>query len=185
MPPERDIEHRIDLEPGAKPFYQKAYRMTLEELEELKRQLKVLIENGLIVPSVSPWGAPVLFAPKPGGGLRLCIDYRAVNKATVRNVYPLPRVDELLDRLHGARCFSKIDLLAGFWQIRLASGDTAKTAFNCRYGHFQWTVMPMGLTNSPATFQHAMNSLLHDLLDEGVVVYLDDILLYSRSMLTF
>jgi transposase InsO family protein len=151
------------------------------ELEEVKRQLTELIDMGFIQPSKSPYGAPILFVPKKNGKLRMCIDYRALNKITVKNRYPLPRIDELMDQLHGATTFSKLDLQSGYWQIRIAEQDVPKTAFRTRYGHFEWKVMPFGLTNAPATFQHLMNKILQLYLDKFVVVYLDDILIFSKT----
>jgi transposase InsO family protein len=181
LPPERAVDHHIDLEPGAKPPFLPIYHMSPLELEELKRQLTELIEKGYIQPSKSPYGAPVLFVPKKNGKLRFCVDYRALNKITVKNRYPLPRIDELLDRLQGAQYFSKLDLQSGYHQIRIASEDVPKTAFRTRYGHYEWKVLPFGLTNAPATFQALMNDILRPYLDDFVVVYLDDICIYSKT----
>jgi hypothetical protein len=181
VPPSRGVEHEIELEPGAKPPYLRIYHMSPLELEEVKRQLTELIDMGFIQPSKSPYGAPILFVPKKNGKLRMCIDYRALNKITVKNRYPLPRIDELMDQLHGATTFSKLDLQSGYWQIRIAEQDVPKTAFRTRYGHFEWKVMPFGLTNAPATFQHLMNKILQPYLDKFVVVYLDDILIFSKT----
>lgn len=181
VPPSRGVEHEIELEPGAKPPYLRIYHMSPLELAEVKRQLTDLIDMGLIQPSKSPYGAPILFVPKKNGKLRMCIDYRALNKITVKNRYPLPRIDELMDQLHGATVFSKLDLQSGYWQIRIAEQDVPKTAFRTRYGHFEWKVMPFGLTNAPATFQHLMNKILQPYLDKFVVVYLDDILIFSKT----
>ena len=182
LPPDRGAAHRIVLEPGAKPPTKQPYRMSDVELEELRRQLDALLESGYVQPSTSPYAAPVLFVKKKGGELRMCVDYRALNSVTVKNAYPLPRVDEIFDQLREARVFTKIDLRSGYWQIRVAPEDVEKTAFRTRYGHYEFTVMPFGLTNAPATFQALMNSVLRPYLDKFVVVYLDDILVYSRTV---
>lgn len=155
--------------------------MSPKELDALRLQLDDLLEKGFIKPSKSPWGFPVLFAKKKDGSLRLCVDYRALNKVTVKNRLIPPRVEELLDRLGKARFFSKLDLAAGYHQIRLCPNDTEKTAFRTRYGHFEYTVMPFGLCNAPATFQGMMNSIFHELVDQCLVVYLDDILVFSET----
>lgn len=181
LPPRRAVDHKIELEPGAKPPFMPVYKMSPLELEEVKRQLIQLIEMDFIQPSKSPYGAPILFVRKKNGKLRMCIDYRALNKLTIKNRYPLPRIDELLDQLLGAQYFSKLDLQSGYWQIRIAEEDIPKTAFRTRYGHFEWKVLPFGLTNAPATFQALMNDILRPYLDDFVVVYLDDILVYSKT----
>jgi hypothetical protein len=134
------------------------------------------------VPSNSPYGAPILFAKKKGGALRMCIDYRLLNSQSIIDSFPLPRIDELLQRLDGACVFSKIDLRDGYHQIPMADKDRAKTAFSCRYGTYEFLVMPFGLSSAPGTFQRLMNQVFFDLLDKGVVCYLDDLLLYSRSI---
>ena len=179
LPPQRAVDHRIELEPGHPPPHRRHYRLSLAETTEMKKQLEELLEKGYIRPSKSPFGAPVLFVPKKDGGYRMCIDYRALNAITVKNRYPLPRIDELLDQLHGAKVFSKIDLRNGYHQIRIAPGDEEKTAFRTRYGHFEYTVMPFGLTNAPATFMALMHDIFRPLLDKYVILYLDDILIYS------
>ena len=181
LPPRRDVDHHIDLEPGGAQPYQGIYRMSPVELGELRKQLDDLLEKGFIKPSKSPFGAPILFVHKKDGGLRMCIDYRALNKITVKNRYPIPRIDDLLDQLNGAKVFSKLDLASGYWQVRIAEGDTHKTAFRSRYGHFEFLVLPFGLTNAPSTFMTLMNQVLRPFLDKFFVVYLDDILIYSKS----
>ncbi|GJY78996.1 putative reverse transcriptase domain-containing protein [Tanacetum coccineum] len=155
--------------------------MTPLEVQELKEQLQELIDRGFIRPSVSPWGASVLFVKKKDGSMRLCIDYRELNRVTIRNRYPLPRIDDLFDQLQGAKYFSKIDLRSGYHQLRVRSEDIPKTAFRTRYGHYEFLVMPFGLTNAPAVFMDLMNRFFHDYLDKSVVVFIDDILVYSKS----
>ena len=182
LPPQRDIDHRIDLVPGAEPPHRAPYRMSAKGLDELKQQLRDLTEKGYIQPSVSPFGAPVLFVPKKDGGMRMCVDYRALNRVTVHNRYPLPRIDELLDRLRGAQFFTKIDLRSGYHQIRVHPEDVHKTAFRTRYGHFEFLVLPFGLTNAPATFMHLMHSIFREYLDSFIVIFLDDILVYSKGL---
>ena len=181
LPPARVVDHEIDVEPGATPTWRPTYRMSPAELVEVRKQLDDLLSKGFIQPSVSPYGAPILFVRKKEGTLRMCIDYRALNKQTVKNRYPLPRTDELLDQLHGATVFSKIDLQSGYHQVRVAEADVPKTAFRTRYGHFEFRVLPFGLTNAPATFMAFMNNILGHFLDKFVVVFLDDILIYSRN----
>ncbi|GKA07529.1 putative reverse transcriptase domain-containing protein [Tanacetum coccineum] len=157
LPPVREIEFRIDLIPGASPVVKSPYRLAPSEMLELSNQLKELQEKGFIRPSHSPWGAPVLFVKKKDGAMRMCIDYRELNKLTIKNRYPLPRIDDLFDQLQGACCFSKIDLRSGYHQLRVREEDIPKTAFRTRYGHFEFTVMPFGLTNAPAIFMDLMN----------------------------
>ncbi|GJU18395.1 putative reverse transcriptase domain-containing protein [Tanacetum coccineum] len=157
IPPIRDVEFNIELIPGAEPISKAPYRMAPIELKELKDQLQELLERGFIRPSVSPWGAPVLFVKKKDGSMRLCIDYRELNKITIRNRYPLPRIDDLFDQLQGAKHFSKIDLRSGYHQLRVKEQDISKTAFRTRYGHYEFLVMPFGLTNAPAVFMDLMN----------------------------
>lgn len=179
--PRHTFRHKINLVPGATPQFRQSYKLSEPELRELRAQLTDLLEKHFVQPSASPWGAPVLFAKKSGGGLRLCIDYRALNKLTIKNRYPLPRIDELLDRLKGAKYFTKLDLASGFWQIPMAPEDIPKTAFNTRYGQFEFTVMPFGLCNAPSTFQAMMNQVLFDYLDDFVLIYLDDVLIFSTT----
>lgn len=156
--------------------------MSLVEMDELRRQLDDLLSRGFIRPSSSPYGSPVLFVKKKEGDLRLCVDYRALNKQTVKNTYPLPRIDELLDRLDGAVVFSKIDLRSGYHQIRVHEVDVHKTAFRTRYGLYEFVVLPFGLCNAPATFMRLMNDIFRDELDRCVLIYLDDILVFSPSI---
>jgi hypothetical protein len=170
LPPVRGVEHEILLTPGHKPPFGPVYQMSPFELEEVKRQLTELIDKDWIQPSRSPYGAPILFVRKKNGKLRLCCDFRAVNRLTVKNRYPLPRIDELLDRLQGATIFSKLDLDNAYHQVRIEEADIPKTAFRTRYGHFEWKVLPFGLTNAPATFQCLMNHVLHPYLDQFVIV---------------
>ncbi|GKB13927.1 reverse transcriptase domain-containing protein [Tanacetum coccineum] len=181
LPPVREIEFRIDLIPGALPVVKSPYRLAPSEMQELSNQLKELQEKGFIRPSHSPWGAPVLFVKKKDGALRMCIDYRELNKLTIKNRYPLPRIDDLFDQLQGACCFSKIDLRSGYHQLRVRDEDIPKTAFRTRYGHFEFTVMPFGLTNAPAVFMDLMNRVCKPYLDKFVIVFIDDILIYSKS----
>ncbi|GBG86550.1 hypothetical protein CBR_g41613 [Chara braunii] len=155
--------------------------MAPAELDELRRQLKELTEKGWIRPSTSPYGSPVLFVPKKGGTLRMYIDYRGLNAITVKNAEPLPRMDDLLDRVQGCKYYSKIDLKSGYHQIAIRPEDQHKIAFQTRYGLYEFVVMPFGLCNAPGTFQHAMNRIFHDHLDKFVVVCLDDILIFSKS----
>ena len=159
LPPHREIDFEIETIPGAAPISIAPYRMAPMELKELKKQLEELLDKGFIRPSTSPWGAPVLFVKKKDGSLRLCIDYRQLNRITMKNKYPLPRIDDLLDQLKGATVFSKIDLRSGYWQLRVEERSIPKTAFRTRYGHFEFTVMPFGLTNAPAAFMSLMNKI--------------------------
>ena len=182
FPPSRAIDHPIDLLPGSSPPNRLGMKpLSNDELQELRRQLTDLLQRGHIRPSISPFGAPILFVRKKDGTLRLCVDYRALNSITIKNSYPLPRVDEMLDRLHGATIFSKIDLRHGYHQIRVNEPDIPKTAFRTRYGHFEFTVMPFGLCNAPATFQRLMHTIFTPHLDHFVIIYLDDILVFSKT----
>ncbi|KAM1286042.1 hypothetical protein ACFX2J_000134 [Malus domestica] len=181
LPPDRDVEFSIDLLPGTNPISLTPYRMAPAELRELKIQLQELIDKGFIQPSSSPWGAPVLFVRKKDGTLRLCIDYRQLNRVTIKNRYPLPRIDDLFDQLKGACVFSKIDLRSGYYQLKIKDDDVHKTAFRTRYGHYEFLVMPFGLTNAPAAFMRLMNEVFQEYLDKFVIVFIDDILVYSKS----
>nr|ABD28305.1 RNA-directed DNA polymerase (Reverse transcriptase) [Medicago truncatula] len=163
------------------PVSMAPYRMSASELSELKKQLEDLLEKKFVRPSVSPWGAPVLLVKKKDGSMRLCIDYRQLNKVTIKNRYPLPRIDDLMDQLVGARVFSKIDLRSGYHQIKVKDEDMQKTAFRTRYGHYEYKVMPFGVTNAPGVFMEYMNRIFHAFLDRFVVVFIDDILIYSKT----
>ena len=181
LPPDREMEFFIDLLPNAEPVSKAPYRMAPAELKKLKEQLQELLDKGFIRPSVSPWGAPVLFVRKKDGSLRLCIDYRELNKLTIRNKYPLPRIDDLFDQLQGAQVFSKIDLRSGYYQLKIKNEDISKIAFRTRYGHYEFLVMPFGLMNAPAAFMDMMNRIFKSYLDQCVVVFIDDILVYSKN----
>ena len=148
------------------------------ELKELKLQLQELLAKGFICPSVSPWGAPVLFVKKRDGTLRLCVDYRQINKMTVKNKYPLPRIDDLFDQLKGMGVFSKIDLCSRYHQLKIKDANVNKTMFRTQYGHYEFLVIPFGLTNTPAAFMDLMNRVFQPFLDRFVVVFIDDILVY-------
>ena len=155
--------------------------MTPVELKELKLQLQELLEKGFIRPSVSPWGAPVLFVKKKYGTLLLCVDYRQLNKMTVKNKYPLPRIDDLFDQLKGASVFLKIELRFGYHQLKIKNADVHKTTFRTRYGHYEFLVMPFGLTNASTTFMDLINHVFLSYVDQFVVVFIDDILVYSKD----
>ncbi|GJT05040.1 putative reverse transcriptase domain-containing protein [Tanacetum coccineum] len=181
LPPTRQVEFHIDLVPGAAPVARAPYRLAPSEMKELADQLQELSDKGFIRPSSSPWGAPVLFVKKKDGSLRMCIDYRELNKLTVKNRYPLPRIDDLFDQLQGSSVYSKIDLRSGYHQLRVREEDISKTAFRTRYGHYEFQVMPFGLTNAPAVFMDLMNRVCKPYLDKFVIVFIDDILIYSKS----
>ncbi|XP_052732508.1 uncharacterized protein LOC108341297 [Vigna angularis] len=181
LPPVREVEFTIDLVTTAAPISVQPYRMAPAELVELKKQIEELLDKRFIRSSASPWGAPVLLVKKKDGSSRLCIDYRQLNKLTIKNKYPLPRIDDLLDQLQGACVFSKIDLRSGYHQIRVKEGDIHKTAFRSRYGHYEYVVMPFGVTNAPAIFMDYMNRIFRPYLDKFVVVFIDDILIYSKN----
>ena len=182
LPVRREFDHVIELLPGSKPVSHATRRMSADELVECSKQLDDLLSHGFIRPSKSPFGAPILFVVKKDGTKRLVIDYRSLNEITKKNRYPLPRVDELFDQLLGAKVFSKLDLRSGYYQIRLDEKSIAETAFNTRYGHFEFLVLPMGLTNAPATFMHLMQATFKAELDKTVLVFLDDILVYSKTV---
>ncbi|KAK1645994.1 hypothetical protein QYE76_063799 [Lolium multiflorum] len=178
---DRDIEFIIELIPGTGPIAQRAYNMNPAELVELKKQLDDMLEKGLIQPSASPWRSPVLFVDKKDGATRLCTDYRKLNDVTIKNKYPLPKIEDLFDQLTGATVFSKIDLRTGYHQLKIRATDIPKTAFTTRYGLYEYNVMSFGLTNASAYFMNLMNKIFMNFLDKFVVVFIDDILIYSKS----
>ncbi|KAF5756737.1 putative nucleotidyltransferase, Ribonuclease H [Helianthus annuus] len=181
LPPQRQVEFHIDLVPGAAPVVKAPYRLAPSEMQELSTQLQELLDKGFIRPSFSPWGAPVFFVKKKDGSLRMCIDYRELNKLTIKNRYPLPRIDDLFDQLQGSSFYSKIDLRFGYHQLRIQEESIPKTAFRTRYGHYEFLVMPFGLTNAPAVFMDLMNRVCKPYLDKFVIVFIDDILIYSKT----
>jgi hypothetical protein len=181
MPPDRDIEFAIELQPRTAPISKRPYRMPPAELAELKKQLQELLDKGFIRPSTSPWGCPALFVKKKDESLRMCVDYRPLNAVTIKNKYPLLRIDVLFDQLVGAKVFSKIDLRSGYHQIKIRANDIPKTAFSTRYGLYEFLVMSFGLTNAPAYFMYLMNSVFMPELDKFMVIFIDDILVYSKN----
>jgi hypothetical protein len=181
MPPDRDVEFVIELQPGTAPISKRPYRMPPKELAKLKNQLQELLDKGYIRSSSSPWGCPALFVKEKDGSLRLCVDYRPLNAVTIKNKYPILRIDVLFDQLSGARVFSKIDLRSSYHQIKIQPCDIPKTAFSTRYGLYEFLVMFFGLTNAPAYFMYLMNSVFMTELDKFIVFFIDYILIYSKN----
>jgi hypothetical protein len=181
MPPDREVEFVIDLLPGTAPISKWPYQMSVEELKELKKQLTELQEAEYIRLSSSPWGASVLFVQKKDGSQRMCVDYRYLNDVTVKNKYLLPRIEDLFDQMRGARVLSKIDLRSGYHQMKIRPSDIPKTAFSTRYGLYEFTIMSFGLTNAPTYFMNLMNKVFMEYLDRFIMVFIDDILIYSKS----
>ena len=181
-PPKRDIVHEIRTEEGAKPPSRPPYRLSPSEQDEMEEQVKDLLAQGFIRPSASPYGAPILFVPKKDGRWRMCIDYRALNKQTVKDQFPLPRIDLLLERLGQAKVFTKLDLASGYHQIAMEESSIQKMAFRTNRGQFEFLVMPFGLCNAPASFQRLMNKVFAEHIGDFIAVYLDDILIFSRSI---
>jgi hypothetical protein len=181
MPPDRSIEFMIELLPGTPPISKRPYRMPINKLVELKKQLAELQSKGFIHPSSSPWGAPVLFVEKKDGTQRMCVDYHSLNEVTIKNKYPLPRIEDLFDQMKGASAFSKIDLRSGYHQLKIREPDIPNTTFHNQYGLYEYTVMPFGLRNAPAYFMYLMNKLFMEYLYKFVVVFIDDILIFSKT----
>ncbi|GJV40458.1 putative reverse transcriptase domain-containing protein [Tanacetum coccineum] len=181
LPPIRQVEFQMELISGASPVARTPYRLDPSEMQELSNQLQELTDRGFIRPSTLPWGAPVLFVKKKDGSFTMCIDYRELNKLTIKNRYPLPRIDDLFDQLQGSIVYSKIDLRSGYHQLRVRNKDIPKTAFKTRDGHYEFQVTPFGLTNALAVFMDLMNRVCKLYLDKFVIVFIDDILIYSRN----
>jgi hypothetical protein len=181
MPPDHDIEFMIELLPRMPPISKRPYRMPVNELVELKKQIVELQSKGFIFPSSSPWGAPMLFGKKKDETQWICVDYRSLNEVTIKNKYPLPRIEDLFDQMKGASVFSKIDLRSGYHQLKIRESDIPKTAFRTRYGLYEYTMMSFGLTNAPAYFMYLTNKMFMEYLDKFVVVFMDDILIFSKT----
>jgi transposase InsO family protein len=184
MPPHKAYDHKINLAPGTEPPFGPIYKLSPIELDTLRDYVEENLKKGFIRHSQSQCAAPIVFVKKKDGSLRICVDYRGLNKITVKNRYPLPLIGEMLDRIGRAKYFTKFDVRDGYNRLRMAEGEEWKTAFRCRYGLFEYTVMPFGLCNAPGTFQHFMNDTFRDLLDRFLVIYLDDFLIYSDSLET-
>ena len=182
LPPERHYDHAIPILPNAVPVNSKPYRYSPLHKDEIERQVKELLAAGLITPSTSPYASPVLLVQKKDGSWRFCVDYRRLNDITIKNRFPMPLVDEILDELAGTCYFSKLDMRSGYHQVRMKRGEEHKTAFKTHHGHFEFRVMPFGLTNAPATFQCIINDILSPFLRKFVLVFLDDILVYSPTL---
>jgi len=181
FPPHNEVDFSIELVPGVDPISKAPYRMNTHECAALKLNLKEMLDKGYIRPSGSPWGAPVLFVKNKDGTLRLCIDYRQLKKVTAKNMYLLSRIDDLFDQLKGAAAFSKINLRSGYHQVRIKEEEIYKITFRTRYVHYEFILVPFGLTNAPSTFICLMNSVLRPYLDKFVIVFIDDILLYYKN----
>ncbi|GKC99551.1 putative reverse transcriptase domain-containing protein [Tanacetum coccineum] len=181
LPPTQQVEFQIDLMPGVAPVARAPYRLALSKMKELSEELQKLSDKGFIRPSSSPWGDPVLYVKKKDGSFRMCIDYRELNKLTVKNLYPHPRIDDLFDQIQGSSVYSKIDLRSGYHQLRIREEVIPKMAFRTRYGHYEFQVMPFVLMNAPAVFMDLLNRVCKPYLDKFVIVFIDDILIYSKN----
>jgi len=181
LPPDQATEFSIELFPGTGPMSKAIYLMDQVEMKELKDQLQELLDSGFIWPSTSPWRALILFVRKKDESIRLCIDYRELNKVSIKNRYPLPRIDDLFDQLQGTSVFSKIDLRSGYHQLKIKPYDISKTAFRTWYGHFEFLLIPFGLTYAPAVFMDLLNRIFQPYLDQFVVMFIDDILIYFKN----
>ena len=181
LPPDQEIDFEIELLPRTVSISKAPYSMAPAELKEWKWQLKELLDKKFIHPSYSLWGAPVLFIKKKDGSMRMYIDYCELNKVTIKNKYPLPRIDDLFDQLKGATVFPKIDLRSGYYQLKVRESYIPKTTFQTQYGHYEFLAMSFGLTNAPTTFMDLMNRVFEEYLDKFVIVFIDGILVYSRT----
>jgi hypothetical protein len=180
-PPDHEIEFVIELVPGTAPIFKRPYRMNANQLAKVKEQLEELLDRGYIHPSASPWGSPVIFVPKKDSTQRMCVDYYSLNKVTIKNMYPLSRINDVFDQLKGACVFSKIDLQSRYHQLKIRASDIPKTTLITRYGFYEYTIMSFGLTNAPAYFMYLMNKVFMEYLDMFVVVFIDDILIFSKN----
>jgi hypothetical protein len=181
MPLDREIEFVIDLVPGTAPIFKRPYRMATNYLAELKEQLQELLDKGYVRPRASPWGAHIIFVPKKDGTQRMCVDYHSLNEVTIKSKYPLPRIDDLFDQLKGACVFSKTDLRFEYHQLKIRASYIPKTTFITRYGLYEYTIISFGLTNAPAYFVYLMNKVFMEYLDKFMVVFIDDILIFSKN----